>query len=113
MESIPGLADLVWIMAIAAIAPIISGLIPAPRPPEVVLLLVGGMVLGPFVLDLVSSTADIDLIVQIGLGFLFFFAGYEIDTGLLREPSGKLAASAWVVSIVIAFRSMPRAWRRK
>lgn len=55
MESIPGLADLVWIMAIAAIAPIISGLIPAPRPPEVVLLLVGGMVV-PFVLDLVSST---------------------------------------------------------
>lgn len=102
MESIPGLADLVWIMAVAAIAPILIGLMPAPRPPEVVVLLLGGMVLGPFVLDLVSTTADINLLVQIGLGFLFFFAGYEIDTNLLKQPPGKLAMIAWGISIVLA-----------
>jgi Kef-type K+ transport system membrane component KefB len=102
MESIPGLDDLAWIMALAAIAPILVGLLPAPRPPEVVLLLIGGMVLGPFILNVVTDTEAINLIVQIGLGFLFFFAGYEIDTRLLKEPPGKLAAIAWTISIVIA-----------
>lgn len=102
MESIPGLADLAWIMALAAVAPIIVGLLPPPRPPEVVLLLIGGMLLGPFVFDVVSDTESINLLVQIGLGFLFFFAGYEIDTRLLRQPPGKLAMIAWTISIVLA-----------
>lgn len=102
VETIPGLADLAWMMALAALTPIIVGLLPAPRPPEVVLLLVGGIILGPFVLDIVPDTEPIDLFVQIGLGFLFFFAGYEIDTGLLRQQPGRLAMIAWGISIVLA-----------
>jgi len=102
MESIPGLTSLAWIVALAALAPIAIGLMPKPRPPEVVLLLVGGMILGPDILDIVNDQADINLIVQIGLGFLFFVAGYETDLRVIRQRPGKLALRAWAISIVLA-----------
>ena len=102
MESIPGLTSLAWIVALAALAPIAIGLMPKPRPPEVVLLLVGGMILGPDILDIVNDQADINLIVQIGLGFLFFVAGYETDLRVIRQRPGQLALRSWALSIVLA-----------
>lgn len=102
MESIPGLVSLTCIVMLAAVAPIIVGLMPRPRPPEVVILLLGGMILGPQILGVVSDTGDVNLIVELGLGFLFFVAGFETDLRVLRESAGRLALWSWGVSIVAA-----------
>src|SRR6478735_4612737 len=87
-------------MTVAAIAPIISRLIPG-RPPQVLFLILGGILIGPHVLGFAQS-GDIQLIAGLGLGFLFLLAGYELDPALLREKAGKQAVVAWLISTAIA-----------
>lgn len=95
------LLSLVVIMAIAALAPIILGLLRI-KIAEVVLLLVGGMVLGPSFLGWIQVDPSIDLVAQIGLGFLFFFAGLELDPAAIQGKFGKLAAIGWGISLLLA-----------
>ena len=57
-----------WITAVAAIAPLLVGLLPGPRIPEVVLLLALGIVIGPYGVELAASSAPIELLSQLGLG---------------------------------------------
>jgi Sodium/hydrogen exchanger family len=65
----------------------IVALLPGPRLPQVVVLLVGGVLIGPQVLGWADRPA-IDLLANVGLGFLFLLAGYELDLGLFRERPG-------------------------
>ena len=44
--------SLFWISVCAVVAPLLAGFVPRKLLPEVVLLLVGGILIGPFVLDL-------------------------------------------------------------
>ena len=96
--------DSLWslflVMTIAAMAPVISRLVPG-RPPQVLFLIVGGVLLGPHVLGFADS-GDIELVAGLGLGFLFLLAGYELEPKLLRERAGRRALTAWVVSAVAA-----------
>ena len=91
---------LLLVMVVAAAAPIISRLIPG-RPPQVLFLIIGGILIGPQVLD-VANSGDIQLLSGLGLGFLFLLAGYELDPGLLREKAGRLALTGWAISAVAA-----------
>ena len=50
----------------------------------------------------VAETSSIQLLSNIGLGFLFLLAGYELDPGLLRQQPGRLAIVGWLISAVIA-----------
>ena len=43
-----------------------------------------------------------DLLANIGLGFLFLLAGYELDPRLLRQEPGRLAIGGWLMSAAIA-----------
>jgi Kef-type K+ transport system membrane component KefB len=94
------LLSLLLVMTIAAVAPIISRLLPG-RPPQVLILILGGVLIGPHVAGFAGSE-DIELIAGLGLGFLFLLAGYELDPGLLRERAGHQAVVAWVISTVLA-----------
>jgi Kef-type K+ transport system membrane component KefB len=67
----------------------------------VVILLLGGVLIGPHVLG-VAETSNIQLLANIGLGFLFLLAGYELDPALLRQRPGKLAIVGWLISAVLA-----------
>jgi Kef-type K+ transport system membrane component KefB len=96
-----GLDDLVAVALVAALAPIIVAVLPGPRIPQVVIFLIGGVLIGPHVLGL-AETSAIELLANIGLGFLFLLAGYELDPALLRQRAGKLAMLGWVISAVIA-----------
>src|SRR3954449_6266261 len=87
-------------MAIASVTPIISRLVPA-RPPQVLFLILGGVLIGPHVLGFANS-ADIELVAGLGLGFLFLLAGYELEPGLLREKAGRQALTAWLISAFVA-----------
>jgi Kef-type K+ transport system membrane component KefB len=96
-----GLDDLVAVALVAALAPLVVAVLPGPRIPQVVIFLLGGVLIGPHVLGL-AETSNIELLANIGLGFLFLLAGYELDPQLLRLRPGRLAILGWVISAGIA-----------
>jgi Kef-type K+ transport system membrane component KefB len=92
------------IIAAAAVAGTLSALA-ADRGvvlPVVVLELVFGVVLGPQVAGL-HPTAVINFISDLGLGLLFFFAGYEIDVDAIRGEPLRLAMFGWAISLALAY----------
>jgi Kef-type K+ transport system membrane component KefB len=96
-----GLEDLVVVALVAALAPLIVAALPGPRIPQVVIFLFGGILIGPHVLGLAESS-NLTLLSNIGLGFLFLLAGYELEPALLRERPGRLAMLGWLISAVLA-----------
>jgi Kef-type K+ transport system membrane component KefB len=96
-----GLDTLLVVVLIAALAPMLSAAIPRMRIPQVVIFIVCGILIGSHGLGL-ADTSSIKLLSNVGLGFLFLLAGYELDPLLLREQAGKLAMLGWVFSAVIA-----------
>ena len=95
-------ASLFPVVAVAFLSPLLVGLTPARvRVPQVVLLLLGGVIIGPQVLDL-SSPGSVTLLSDLGMGFLFLLAGYELDPTTMRQRSGHLALGAWCTSLVVA-----------
>ena len=95
-----GLEDLVAVALVAALAPLVVAALPGPRIPQVVIFLLGGVVIGPHVLGL-AETSNIQLLANIGLGFLFLLAGYELDPQLLRHRPGELAIFGWLISAAV------------
>ncbi|MGV9671259.1 MULTISPECIES: cation:proton antiporter [unclassified Gordonia (in: high G+C Gram-positive bacteria)] len=91
---------LFWIALAAVIAPLVAR---ATRRyvPEVVVLLVLGMVVGPHLLDF-ADPASVSAVSQLGLGMLFLLAGYELDPQLLRGKPGAVAGGTWLISLLIA-----------
>ena len=100
-----GLETLLVVALVAALAPIIVAALPGPRVPQVVVLIFAGILIGPHGLGL-ADTASIKLLANVGLGFLFLLAGYELDPRLLREQAGRLAMAGWVLSAVIALAAV-------
>ena len=93
------------IVATAAIAGTLSVVIGARGLfiPVVVVELVLGIVIGPQVLDLASVDEFTEFFGDLGLGMLFFFAGYEIDLKRIRGEPLKLALLGWALSLAIAY----------
>ncbi len=96
-----GLVDLVIVSLVAALTPIIVGLLSRLRVPQVVVFIVGGIVVGPQVLGW-ADPGNVELIANLGLGFLFLLAGYELDLDLFRERAGRLAVTSWLLTAVVA-----------
>ena len=96
-----GLETLFAVALVAALAPLVVAVLPGPRIPQVVIFLLGGVLIGPHGLGL-ANTASITLLSNIGLGFLFLLAGYELDPRLLRQRPGRLALAGWAVTAVLA-----------
>jgi Kef-type K+ transport system membrane component KefB len=94
------LASLLAVVAVAAITPILIAAVPG-HVPQVVVLIFGGILIGPEALDL-AEYGDIELFANLGLGFLFLMAGYELDPALLRQREGTLALVGWVITAGIA-----------
>jgi Kef-type K+ transport system membrane component KefB len=101
MDLARGLDTLLVAAVVAALAPVVVALLPGPRIPQVVVLLAGGVVVGPEVLGW-AERAEIDLLANVGLGFLFLLAGYELDLKLFQERPGRLAVAGWLVSAALA-----------
>jgi Kef-type K+ transport system membrane component KefB len=96
-----GLDTLLAVVLVAALAPAVVAVLPGPRIPQVVVFIFGGILIGPQGLD-IGHPADITLLSDIGLGFLFLLAGYELQPGQLRQRSGRLAITGWLVSAALA-----------
>ena len=96
-----GLESLLVVTLVAALTPMIVATIPGPGIPQVVILILAGILIGPHGLGL-ADTTGIQLLSNVGLGFLFLLAGYELDLRLLRAHPGRLAIIGWLISAVIA-----------
>jgi Kef-type K+ transport system membrane component KefB len=101
MDLQTGLATLFVVSAVSACAPFIAGLLRRMNLPQVVVLIVGGILIGPDVLGW-ADPPSIELLENVGLGFLFLMAGYELELDLFREHVGRRAVVAWFVTAVIA-----------
>lgn len=97
------LTSLLWIALIGFLAPVISFLIPHRVIPEAVLLIVGGMIIGPFGIQLAHTSQPLHLLSELGVGFLFLLAGYEIEPKEVANKTGLGAFIAWLLSISAAF----------
>jgi Kef-type K+ transport system membrane component KefB len=92
------------VVVVAALAAFVAGLVSTRLPlPVVVLEIVLGIVVGPEVLGLAESDDFLAFFSNLGLGMLFFFAGYEIDFERIRGSPLRLAALGWVLSLVVAY----------
>jgi Kef-type K+ transport system membrane component KefB len=101
MDLLTDLQALFIVAMVSALAPMLAAVLPGKRVPQVVLLIVGGMLVGPQVLDLVEGDS-VQLIANVGLGFVFLLAGFEIEPRLMVTQPGRLALVAWVASAVLA-----------
>jgi Kef-type K+ transport system membrane component KefB len=95
-----GLGSLAVVAVVAALAPVVAGLLRG-WVPQVVLLLVAGIVVGPEFLGW-ARPDQLTLFSDVGLGLLFLLAGYELDLDLFRQRAGRIALTGWVVSLVVA-----------
>jgi Kef-type K+ transport system membrane component KefB len=98
----PSLTNLLIVSVVAFAAPFVLGLFPRVRLPSVVLEIVAGIVVGPSVLGIVEADQAITVVALIGLTFVLFLAGLEIDFGRLRGPVLRLAALGFVLSFGVA-----------
>jgi Kef-type K+ transport system membrane component KefB len=101
VDDVVSIDTLAAVAAVALAAAVLVGFLPRLPVPQVVLLLVGGVLIGPEVLA-VGAPADVRVLADIGLGFVFLLAGYEIDLRLFREDAGRRALLAWAASLVLA-----------
>ncbi len=69
--------------------------------PSVVVEILLGILVGPQVLDLVSDTDVIAVLADLGLAFLMFLAGYEIEFARVRGDPLRRAGWGWTASLVI------------
>jgi Kef-type K+ transport system membrane component KefB len=92
---------LLVVLAVAALAPLLADLPTRVRVPVVVTEILAGIVVGPQVLDLAQPDPLLDALSDIGLAFLFFMAGMEIDPANVRGRPAALAARGWAVSLAL------------
>ena len=98
----PQFGGLLLIVAVAFAAPFLLGLAPQVRLPSVVLEIVAGIATGPSILGWVHPDETIDVVSRIGLVFLLFLAGLEIEFHRLRGRVLRLALSGFALSFVLA-----------
>ena len=95
--------SLAIIALVAFASPFIASAIPGKPVPETVFLLVFGAVLGPHMLDIIHVDAEVSLVSELGLAFLFLLAGFEIDPKSITGVEGRYGLATWVVTFGIAW----------
>lgn len=93
---------LLVVLLVAALAPLFNELPIRLRLPLVVLELVFGVLVGPQVLDLIGNEGGLRTLSALGLSFLFFLAGMDLDFHELRGRPLQRGILGWAISIVLA-----------
>ncbi len=103
---------LVLIGVAAVLAPIIAEgtrrFLPVP---EVVIQILLGILIGPYVLALAHPNTIVTALSDFGLTYLMFLAGTELDLEIMRRGHLGLAAGSWGVSVILALARRGRAAR--
>ncbi len=95
-------SGLLLVASAAFAAPLILGLLPRLALPAVVLEILAGIALGPAGLGWVQPDATLEVLALIGLAFLLFLAGLEIDLERLRGRALRTSAAGFGLSLSAA-----------
>lgn len=96
------LQTLVLIVSIAALSPFIADISKKwTRLPGVVVEIILGIIIGPQVLGWAHLNEIITVLAEMGLVFLIFLAGFEIDLQRVKGKPVTLAAVSWLVSLAL------------
>jgi Kef-type K+ transport system membrane component KefB len=98
--------SLAVVLAVAFFAPLALSFVPWLRVPDIVLEIVLGIVIGPQVLGWAEVDEPVRILSLVGLAFLLFLAGLELDFDQLRGRLFRVAAVGFAISLVLA------GWRR-
>jgi Kef-type K+ transport system membrane component KefB len=98
----PSFTNLLIVTAVAFLAPFVLGLFPRLQLPSVVLEIVAGIVIGPSVLGLAEVDQTVEVVALLGLGFVLFLAGLEIEFDKLRGAVLRLTVLAFALSFAVA-----------
>jgi Kef-type K+ transport system membrane component KefB len=94
--------DLLIVVAVGFAAPFVLGIFPKVRLPSPVLEIVIGIVIGPSVLAWAKVDPVVGVMSTLGLAFLLFLAGLEIEFSKLRGQVLRLTALGFAISLAIA-----------
>jgi Kef-type K+ transport system membrane component KefB len=94
--------SLLIVVAIGFAAPFALGLVPKLQLPAVVLEILLGIVVGPSGLGWVEVDEAVEVMALLGLAFLLFLAGLEIDFDRLRGRLLRLAGVSYAISFGLA-----------
>lgn len=72
------------------------------RQPLVLSYIIAGIIIGPEFLGLVSNQGVIEILAELGVAFLLFIVGLELDLSKLKE-SGTVAVSTAIVEVLLIF----------
>lgn len=97
---VENLASVWWIALAAAVAPVFA-IITRRYVPDVVWLLAFGAIIGPNVLGIAQQTEAVGFLRELGMGFLFLLAGFEVSPANMRAKQGRHAALTWVICAVL------------
>ncbi len=92
---------LLIVSCIAVAAPMVVAAVRWLKFPGVVLEIVAGIVVGPSVLGWVHVDPPIEILALVGLAFLLFLAGLEIDLMRLKGPLLRLSLAGFGVTLVL------------
>jgi Kef-type K+ transport system membrane component KefB len=96
-----GFDNLFVVALVALVAPLTVATLPGLRVPAVVVEILAGVVLGPDVLGVVDADLAVQVLAVIGLAFLLFAVGLELDVKTLRGTALRLAAVGYAISLVL------------
>ena len=91
---------------VAALAPVLAEIPIGWRTPVVAIELLLGILIGPHVLNWATPDGLVGLLGELGLTFLLFMVGLEMNMGEIRGKSLNLAVSGWLLSFLVAITSM-------
>jgi Kef-type K+ transport system membrane component KefB len=94
--------NLLIIVAVGFTAPLALGFVPAVRIPSIVVEILIGIMVGPAVLGWVHVDDPVQVFATVGLAYLLFLAGLEVDFERLRGHVLRLALVGFLVSLAIA-----------
>jgi Kef-type K+ transport system membrane component KefB len=94
--------NLLIVVAVGLVAPLALGFFPRLRLPAIVLEIVLGILIGPSGLGWVEPDLPVSILSLIGLAFLLFLSGLEIDLKRLRGRTLRLTALGFAVSFGLA-----------
>src|SRR3954453_4458533 len=98
----PSFTNLLIVMVVAFTAPLLLGFFPRLLLPSVVLEIVAGILVGPSVLGWVEVDEAVEVIALLGLAFVLFLAGLEIEFEKLRGRVLRLTLLGFAISFAVA-----------
>ena len=111
VENPPGpmhvtLVNLLGVATVAFCVPFILGFFPRVRIPAVALELIAGIIVGPAVLGWIEPGPVVSVMASIGVAFLLFLAGLELDLGVLKGAALVRGPLSFLLSFALAFAMM-------